>query len=70
MIPKELQESTLKLLDEGKTDPNAQEEIRDLVMDNTSLVFTLWIPKMLAQVQLGHSPFMYNSKARNEDPYH
>ena len=70
MIPKELQDSTLKLLDEGKTDPNAQEEIRDLVMDNTSSVFTLWIPKILMQVQLGHSPFNYMSKARKDDPYH
>ena len=57
MVPKELQESTLKLLDETKTDTNAQEEIRDLVMDNTSAVFTLWIPKMLAQVQVSHTLF-------------
>ena len=70
MVPKDLQESTLKFLEEAKTDPNAQEELRDLVMDNTSAVFTLWIPKKLAQVQLGHSPFKYVSKARNDDPYH
>ena len=39
-------------------------------MDNTSAAVTLWIPKKLAQVQLGHSPFKYISKARSDDPFH
>ena len=70
MVPKELQESTLKLLGEAKMDINAQEELRDMVMDITSTVSTLWIPKRLALVQVGHTPFKYMSKARDKDPYH
>ena len=67
MEPKTLHEETLKLLEEAKTDTSAQEELRGLVMDNTSEVFAQWISKMLAQVQLGHSLFIYQSKAKRRD---
>ena len=70
MVPKELEESTLKLMDEAKTDTNVQKELRDMVMDITGTVSTLWIPKRLALVQVGHTPFKYMSKARDKDPYH
>ena len=70
MVPKELEESTLKLMDEAKTDTNAQAELRDMVMDITGTVPTLWIPKRMALVQVGHTPFKYISKARDKDPYH
>ena len=41
MVPKELQESTLKLLGKAKTDTNAQDDLKDIMMDITGTAFTL-----------------------------
>ena len=70
MVPKDLPESTLKLMDKAKTDTNAQDDLKTIMMDITGTAFTLWIPPKLARVQVGHTPFIFMSKVGEEDPYH
>ena len=61
---------TWKLLKEAKSDEDAQDDIRAMLTQTSSKVFTLWMNPRSSEVTVGHSPFLYFAATGKKDPYH
>ena len=61
--------ATWNLLDEGKSEEEARDDLQTKILDPSSNVFTLWMSPDSAQVAVGHSPFVYISEKGKEDPH-
>ena len=58
------------LLMEAKAGEEAQEDMQEMLKNSSSKVYSLWMVPKSVEVKVGHSPFVYMSKKRTEDPHH
>ena len=67
---REISNETWELLAKAKTDEDAQDDIKEMLVSPSKLIFTVWIGSKSTEPKVGHSQFIYLSEEGDEDPFH
>ena len=65
-----ISDETWSLFEEAASDEDAQHDVRAMLTNPTSHVYSLWMNPKTPEVALGHSTFVYIAKKGKDDPFH
>ena len=66
----EISNETWSLFEEAASDEDAQDDVRAMLTNPTSHVYSLWMNPKTAEVALGHSTFVCIAQKGKDDPFH